>query len=478
MDSLKFEIGNYTLFYIFHLFLLFSASLSFAGVSGLVDNSDFKGYVRGEAHIPSRAKNQPETALALTTEINGRTFFNDNFSAAVNLRGRFYDLSRSVSRKLDLREGFLQFSGDWLDLTIGQQIIAWGQADGINPTNNLCPMDHKIFSTEPDDRRRGAPALKADFYAGNFTLTGIWQVYRESKILGPFIRESLTIQTQDPWLPVVDYPTDQIFFMSPELPDKNIRDSSLAFKCSVNLRRLDFSLSYFHGYSLYPDYMYDKTLIETYDENWEPVHGWEWDRAYEISKKYDRLNVFGADFAYAFDPFIIRGEAAWIRTGFDKKKNPAWRQSFLHYVIGLEWQCTENLVLSSQYSMKYIPGFKTVEELFGSTGDFADMFDERLPAREVTRFNRRSHGLQRRHNEQMTFKLGWYFFQRTLLIELKGAYIFKQDEYKIKPKIAYDINDNLEMAVAANMFFGPDESQFDMKGKTYNQVLVELKYGF
>ena len=457
--------------------LLFSDSTSFADVSTLAENSDFKGYIRGEAHIPSRAENQPETALALTTEINGRTFFNDNFSGAVNLRGRFYDLGRSVSRKLNLREGYLKFSGDWLDLTLGQQIIAWGQADGINPTNNLCPRDHKIFSTESDDQRRGAPALKADFYAGNITFTGIWQVYRESKILGPFIRESFTIKTQDPGLPVVEYPTDQIFFMSPELPDKNIRDSSLAFKCSVNMRRLDFSMSYFHGYSLYPDYMYDKTLVDTWrNGGWE--HNWEGRRAYVVAKKYDRLNVFGADFAYALDPFIIRGEAAWIKTGFDKKKNPAWRQSFLHYIIGLEWQSTEDLVLSSQYSMKYIPGFKTVEELFGDTVDFADMFDERLPDREVTRFNRRSHGLQRRHNEQMTFKLGWYFFQKTLLVELKGAYIFKQDEYKIKPKIVYDINDNLEMAVGASMFFGPDESQFDMKGKTWNQVLVELKYGF
>ena len=91
---------------------------------------DFGGFIRSEAHVPVETEDESETALGLTGEITTRLFFNDNFSAHADLRARLYDLSRDTEKKLDFREGYLRFSGNFLDISIGQQITAWGRAVG------------------------------------------------------------------------------------------------------------------------------------------------------------------------------------------------------------------------------------------------------------------------------------------------------------------------------------------------------------
>ncbi len=64
------------------------------------------------------------------------------------------------------------------------------------------------------------------------------------------------------------------------------------------------------------------------------------------------------------------------------------------------------------------------------------------------------------------------------MIEIKGAYQFGKEEYRINPEISYDVNDRINVTAAAGLFFGPEESQFDMRGKSYNQSFVEIKYSF
>ena len=451
---------------VFFLFTGFSFAES-SDEPALWKNLDIGGYIRGESHIPAMAEEESETTFACTADLKAKGFFNEYYSAFIELRGRAYGIGDDHGAKLDLREGYLKFNGDWLDIMIGQQIIAWGQADGINPTDNLCARNKTIFSSEPDDQRRGAPALKSDLFIDNFTITGAWQLYRESKVLGPFFPEKLEVKPGNKLRPLIIYPADQINILSPDLPDKDIRDSSIALKCSVNMSSLDLSISYFHGYSTYPDYQYSKIK-----------HGpeYKFGAEYDIAQKFDRLNIFGADFALAIDPFVIRGEAAYIKTGFDDEKHPQRRQPYLHYVIGPEWQCTEDLVVSTQYSMKYIPDFKTVEDLFGA--DIKAMDEEQLIKREITRFNRKSHSAERRVNDQLTLRVTSYFLQKTLMIEIKGAYQFGKKEYRISPEISYDINDRINVTAAAGLFFGPKESQFDMRGKSYNQCFLEIKYSF
>src|SRR5262245_22556421 len=73
-----------------------------------------------------------------------------------------------------VREAFINLKLGKLDVRAGRQIIAWGRADGLNPTDNLTGEDLTLMATEDDDRRLGATAVRASYYAGDVSLTGIW----------------------------------------------------------------------------------------------------------------------------------------------------------------------------------------------------------------------------------------------------------------------------------------------------------------
>lgn len=45
---------------------------------------------------------------------------------------------------IDLREAYVSIYPGKFDIRLGKQIIAWGKADGINPTNNITPQN--LFS--------------------------------------------------------------------------------------------------------------------------------------------------------------------------------------------------------------------------------------------------------------------------------------------------------------------------------------------
>ncbi len=76
---------------------------------------------------------------------------------------------------LDLREAYVDLYGfvfPALDIRVGRQRIAWGTADGLNPTDNLNPDD--LRDVWDFGRHLGSDALKAVFYWGGFNFTGAY----------------------------------------------------------------------------------------------------------------------------------------------------------------------------------------------------------------------------------------------------------------------------------------------------------------
>ena len=61
-----------------------------------------------------------------------------------------------------------------LDVRAGRQIIAWGRADGVNPTDNLSGQDLTLLVPDDADRRLGTTAVRASYYLGDVSLTGVW----------------------------------------------------------------------------------------------------------------------------------------------------------------------------------------------------------------------------------------------------------------------------------------------------------------
>ena len=63
------------------------------------------------------------------------------------------DTLGSESSDHRVKEIYVHFrSGDW-DYRLGRQIVAWGRADRLNPTDNLTPRDFTLLSPEIDEER-------------------------------------------------------------------------------------------------------------------------------------------------------------------------------------------------------------------------------------------------------------------------------------------------------------------------------------
>src|SRR4051812_16495442 len=74
----------------------------------------------------------------------------------------------------ELREGYVTTSYRSFDLKLGRQIIAWGRADGVNPTGNLVAEDLTLLTPDDADRRLGVSSVVGSIYAGGVSFSGLW----------------------------------------------------------------------------------------------------------------------------------------------------------------------------------------------------------------------------------------------------------------------------------------------------------------
>src|SRR2546427_6276513 len=71
------------------------------------------------------------------------------------------------------REGYLDLRLGALDVRLGRQIIAWGRADQINPTDNLTPRDFTLLVPEDADQRSGTTGARATYRVAGRCLTRV-----------------------------------------------------------------------------------------------------------------------------------------------------------------------------------------------------------------------------------------------------------------------------------------------------------------
>ena len=169
--------------------------------------------------------------LALTVRTAKETY-GDGFAEARLRYGLQADgLQATV---VDLREAYVNAYLGPLDLRLGQQIIVWGRADALNPTNNLTPLDFRIHSPIEDDIRLGNAGARAFLRFAPFRLEGVWM--------------PLYLPTE---LPAVALP-QYVSYGAPLFPSLNLKDGTEAVRLHLELPAIEMSVSYLHGFALLP----------------------------------------------------------------------------------------------------------------------------------------------------------------------------------------------------------------------------------
>jgi len=443
---------KYTIIALLILFPITLFSQSLMESSSFEDEAlklDLSGYGRGSAFVGFDNYDFVSVfgEIGFTSKLNYQQAL---MFADIRFReGYFFNESRS---EFQVKELYAGFSGDKLDVLLGNQIVEWGRTDGFNPTNCITPNDYFFLSSEPDDQKLSNFMLRFKYRIANnieFDFIAI-PMYKSSNYRYELFDLGASVNF-----------TDML------LPEKIYENSSIAARLNFELSKVGFSVSWFRGYN--PSYGYDVKNID-----------WSTGKPDITNAATPYLkNMIGADFVLPLGSWIVRGEMAYnITNGYNDKMyvpNPD-----LSYVAAIERNINGfNTIV--QYVGKYTLDFSDLTEpvLYNSTNQLAQLqYANDLIYYEASLFNRKQFYEQKEINHAFALVVSKPFAYNIWNAELTVYYNLTSEEYMLRPKVSWNISDALSASVGYSYMNGPNKEVFDYAGPVLNGGFLELKVYF
>jgi hypothetical protein len=436
---------------------------------------ELNGYVRGDLYlgkVPDQDVTEVKTGFGeIAAKLKARLGETGDGLAEVRLR-HGYEWGQ-VDSQLGLREAYVNLYLGPVDLRLGHQIIAWGRADGMNPTDNLTPRDMRVMSPDEDDIR-----------AANLALRATWNLepVRWELVYVPFYAEAS--------FPIPDK-LGPIAFTEPDYPDADFEHGIYATRMNVELSAVDFSVSYLYGYSTFP-----ALALASFELGGLPEIGF---RAYQH-------HVIGADFSTSLGEFAgLRGEAALrLPLHQDEAGFEHVPKSELNYVLGLDKEVGD-FYLIVQYVGKTVfdhdlpesTGLLEIAERMDQGQTMADLLieaqddpelallletvtadPEGAAQTEIEIKNRLIANQLEAVSHAAFARVQYKLLQETLSLEVAGMYNFSTREWMLRPKLAYAVADGLSFVCGAVVYGGPDDTLFGMVEEYMSAGFLELKAFF
>jgi hypothetical protein len=419
------------------------------------------GYARGDVFVgkvqdvraAEMKANYGELSLQLRT---AKSAFGDGFADA---RIRYGQEGNAQGTIVNLREAYVNAYLGPFDLRLGKQIIVWGRADALNPTNNVTPVDFRIRSPLEDDIRLGNVGARAFLRLGLGRLEGVWMPNY--------------LPTE---LPPVGLPS-VVAFGAPRFPSPELRNGLLGGRAHLELAAFDMSVSYLRGYAPLPGL----TLSNLVFSATAP--------AVIVSRTAYEQQVIGADFSTALgDVATIRGEAAYRRP-YDYQNKPYAARPDLQYALGADHNFGSFSVIA-QYLGRYVFDWvketgtmRGTDELEGILRDptneagLTDLVTNEVNA-ELAQINQILFSQTARIQHIATLRFDWLLAHETLSLSSLALYNFTTQEWLVTPRIGWRVTDAMIAYVGAQVFAGPNDTLFGFIDQTLSAGYVELRYTY
>ena len=407
---------------------------------------ELNGYLRSTFYlgkVPEENKGELKSGygeFSLKLKANKKSF--GSAFAEVRFRNG-YEFNNQIS-ELNLREAYVSAYLGRFDFKLGNQIVVWGRADGINPTDNITPKNMLNRSPDEDDKRVSNFLLRAFYNAQPVRFEFIWV---------PAFKPSVV-------------PTDLIEFPpgitlgDSVYPDVSLENSAWAAKLNLELAAFDGSLSYFDGHNPFPGISmdYPPPLPGS------PVPG------LTVSLESYRMRVFGADFSTTVaGSFGLRGEVAYMKPFGDYTNSSQIPNPDLRYIFGMDKEFSGNFSVILQYIGKYVYDFIPLVE----PSDPAD-----IPAYELELKNRIITSQQYETSHSFSCRLGWILLHETMELELLSLANLTSEEFFVRARMAYDIADAFTFTLGGELYSGPEDTLFNFVEDHLSSVFAELKISF
>jgi len=324
-----------------------------------------------------------------------------------------------------VREWYWRHEVGPVGLRVGRQMIVWGRADGLNPTDNLSPRDFTLLVPDDADQRHGANAVNATMRAGPGELALVWMPKAASHRIP--LRE----------IPGVRY----VVHTPPHKPQ-------WALKWDAQRAGLDWSVSYFDGYDPFPDLNVAALSAAGVD----------------VALRNQRARVLGADISWAHEGVVWRAEAAWLQTDSEGAQDFRHKKPQLWFVGGGEWNLKDDTTLILQLTAKHVFDFASPDTLS-------------VPIeREIARTQAATAAQTARDQLGIVARLAGRWNHDKLRAEASGIVLGPQTNGIGRAHVEYAVTDQWIVRVGVSLPFGPSDTTFGQLSQN-RLAYVQLRYG-
>ena len=383
-------------------------------VRGFAGEFSADGEILAKYFTSTRTLDDRDFAAGLSAEPRLR-YSAEAFLAYADLRGLAEYPWRS--RQDWVRELYGDFSGDWFGLRVGKQILKWGRADEINPTDNLAVFDYTLVTTDRDAMRTGGYALKADAYWRELTLEIVAvPLFKPSRI-----------------------PTGPSLDVRDHAPGWAVTHSGGAVKLEFHGTPMDASASYFYGYLPRPHVTLGAGLDLTYYRAW----------------------VIGGDFGKAVGAWGLRGEGAWTIPDADLEGY----RPFFTYVIGVDRTLFQDFYANTQFIQNIVPGYR--EPAYPP-----------IPGLKEAKTSERALNNQgHRITHAASLRISYQQPDNRWKASITGILNITDGDYLLRPKLEYGFSDHWKARSGYEYNHGKDATFFGQSRKN-NAGFAELEFLF
>ena len=378
---------------------------------------------------PFEQPDDASVACGGVMQIQALPAISENIDSKIEARVSDLDVERSGRTYNDVIEAWLAFHFEKADLRIGRQIVAWGRADGINPTDNLTPRDMTIWLPFEDDQRLGTAGLKLNAFLSNELTLTTW--------VTPYFSPTKTLQPRS------------VNHIDDVMPERKIANTTVAMRLNRTGGEFDWSVSAFRGFNLLPSYR---------------IAGFN-ALGPQLEKRYGRLDAFGADVARNFGLYAMRAELAYMRPG------PSGNVAFdeirpsLYYVVGGDRTFDNQLNINLQVFGRHVFGFS-----------HAGREDSSLQ-RNIEIQNAITHSQLDRSSYGLTMRINKKWLQETLESDAMTVInITRWNSYQ-RFMLSYAFNDRMKGTIGFINYNGDAQTIFG-RVKRKGRMFVEVRYAF
>jgi hypothetical protein len=385
-------------------------------------------------------------------QIKGSYEYSRHLSLFFNLK-KFYDAVYDVSGRYDrgshrtakntgntwLREIFLDIDYQRLFMRAGRQQVVWGSADGIRALDCINPGDGRYAYLDDASEYRiplWMMRLEArlsvdttlqfllipDFEPAFSTSTGDVYVYRSTDL------SAKRLQSIPSFIPITKHK---------RTPPDNLTHSTYAIRWQQVVRGWEYTLNYKYGFESYPRGE-GKFLLK---DGWQP--------RFTLTLDYrTRIHLIGGSFSKAVNEGPLRGLTV---------------RGELVYTLGKPFPYGDHGEVAGNTTMNTFTYIVGLDKIFFTdvlaSAQFIQFVYPRTRSRDTDVFFPATFAPLHRVETIVTLRVSTHFMAERLKPEFLMIYDGRND-WRISPKVHYEINDHLWVYAGVHFFAGKANSLF------------------